>query len=109
MKAKALCAQPDNLAHAQKVLNDWRRCYNELRPHTALNMKAPASVYTASTRSCQSLLEYVYDSSAKMVKVNNWGYLRFEPIQLFLSETMKDTYLKIRHTDSDTFQVIYRN
>ena len=53
--------------------------------------------------------EFVYDEGARMVKVNSWGYLRFGPIRVYLSETMKDTYLEIRPGDGDTFQVIYRN
>ena len=51
----------------------------------------------------------MYDEGARMVKVNNWGYLRFGPIQVYLSETMKDTYLEIRPGDAETFRVIYRN
>ena len=44
-----------------------------------------------------------------MVKINNWGYLRFGPIQLYLSETMKDTYLEVRPGNDNTFRLFYRN
>ena len=44
-----------------------------------------------------------------MVKTNNWGYLRFGPIKLYLSETMRDTYLEIRPGCDDTFLLFYRN
>ena len=44
-----------------------------------------------------------------MVKINNWGYLRFGPIQLYLSETMRDTYLEVRPGSDDTFLLFYRN
>ena len=72
-------------------------------------MKPPASVYTESKRQFVEPKPFLYDEGAKLVKVNNWGYLRFGPIQVYLSETMKDTYLEIRPGDLDTFSVIYRN
>ena len=37
------------------------------------------------------------------------GCLRFGPIQVFLSETMKDTRLELCPGNNDTFLVIYRN
>ena len=109
MKAEALRTTPADLEHARQLLKDWRWRYNELRPHEALGQKPPASVYSSSTREYMEPKDFVYDTGARMVKVNNWGYLRFGPIQVYLSETMKDTYLEIRPGDGDTFRVIYRN
>ena len=109
MKAEALRTTPANLEHAKRLLNDWRWRYNELRPHEALGMKPPASVYRESKRKYCEPKPYLYDEGARLVKVNNWGYLRFGSVQVYLSETMKDTYLEIRPGDLDTFRVIYRN
>ena len=109
MKAEALRTTPANLEHAKQLLSDWRWRYNELRPHEALGMKPPAAVYRESKRQFFEPKPFLYDEGARLVKVNNWGYLRFGPIQLYLSETMKDTYLEIRPGDLDTFRVIYRN
>ena len=30
-----------NLKHARDIIEDWRRDYNEVRPHSALNNMAP--------------------------------------------------------------------
>lgn len=109
MKAEALRTMPADLEHAKKVLEEWRWRYNELRPHEALGMKPPASVYTASKRIYREPRAFVYEEGARLVKVNNWGYLRFGPIQVYLSETMADTYLEIQSADTETFRVIYRN
>ncbi len=109
MKAEALRTTPANLEQAIKILSDWRWRYNEIRPHEALGMKTPASVYQPSSRKYESPQEFQYPSGARLVKINSWGYLRFGSIQLYLSETMKDTYLEIRPRDNDTFRVIYRN
>jgi hypothetical protein len=72
-------------------------------------MKTPASIYTVSTRPYYEPKPYIYDEGAKLVKINNWGYLRFGPIQLFLSESMADTRVEIRPDENNTFSVIYRN
>lgn len=109
MKTEALRTTPENLEQAQKLLSDWRFRYNELRPHEALGLKTPASVYVPSQRRYEPPKEFYYPLNAKMVKTNNWGYLRFGPIQLYLSETMKDTYLEVRPGNDDTFLVFYRN
>ena len=109
LKQEALQTTPENLQAAQRQLQDWLWRYNEFRPHAALSMKPPASVYQPSHRAYFEPEPFEYDEGARMVKVNNWGYLRFGPIQVFLSETMKDTRVEVRPGDGDNFLVIYRN
>lgn len=108
-KQEALRTMPANMADAKSQFENWRWVYNELRPHHALGMKTPASIYQASTREYYVPKPYVYDVGAKLSKVNNWGYLRFGPIQLFLSEAMADTRVEIRYGENDTFSIVYRN
>ena len=99
-----------NLSEASVALDQWRIKYNEVRPHEALGMKCPAEVYIPSPRSYPTKIEpYEYSGLYHMIKVNNWGYLRFDNIRVFLSETMADTYLEIRPTENDSFWVCYRN
>lgn len=109
MKQELLATVPSNMQDAKRRMESWRWAYNELRPHAALGMKTPASVYQPSTRAYYTPNAYIYDEGAVLRKVNNWGYLRFGPIQVYLSETMADTLLEIRAGENDTFLVIYRN
>jgi transposase InsO family protein len=109
MKQEALQEMPKDLKHAKAILKEFRFRYNELRPHYALGMKTPASVYEPCKRAFFQPKPYDYPSDARMTKINNWGYLRFGPIQLYLSETMRDTYLEIRSDEDDTFILVYRN
>ena len=108
-KQEALRTMPSDMADAAAKFENWRWIYNEIRPHRALEMKTPASVYQPSTRAYYTPKAYVYDEGAKLVKVNNWGYLRFGPIRLFLSEAMADTRVEIRFAENDAFSIIYRN
>ncbi len=109
LKAEALRVTPANMEEAKARLNNWRWIYNEMRPHHALGLKTPASVYEASTRPYYKPKKYIYDEGARLIKVNNWGYLRFGPIRIYLSEAMADTYVEIRCAENDTFSVLYRN
>lgn len=109
MKQEALRNTPENLEQAKVLLEQWRWKYNEIRPHTALGLKTPGSIYQPSERKYAEPKPYLYPENAKMIKINNWGYLRFGPIEVYLSETMKDTMLEIRPSEGDTFAVIYRN
>ncbi len=109
LKQEALRTTPKNMAAAERHFREWLWRYNELRPHSALGMKPPASVYQPSNRPYAEPKPFEYDQGARLAKVNNWGYLRFGPIQVYLSETMKDTRVEIRPADNDTFLVVYRN
>lgn len=109
LKQEALRTTPATMAEAKTRLENWRWLYNEVRPHHALGMKPPASIYTASSRSYFEPKPYVYEDGAKLIKVNNWGYLRFGHIWLFLSEAMADTRVEIRFDENETFSVLYRN
>lgn len=107
MKQELLRSVPDDLADAREKFALWRWKYNNIRPHAALGMKPPAQVYTPSSRVLFVPQPYEYDGCVR--KVNSWGYLRFGPIQVYLSETMADTCLEIRPGEQDTFVVCYRN
>ncbi len=109
LKQEALRTTPANLEEARARLENWRWLYNEVRPHHALGLKTPASIYQPSTRAYYIPKPYIYDTGAKLIKVNNWGYLRFGPVRLFLSESMADTKVEVRFAENDTFSVIYRN
>ena len=109
LKQEALRVIPANMAEARTQLEKWRWLYNEVRPHHALGMKTPASAYVPSTRPYYEPKPYIYEEGAKLIKVNSWGFLRFGPIQLFLSESMADTRVEICFAENDTFSVIYRN
>ena len=108
-KQEALRTIPANMDEAAVRFENWRRLYNELRPHHALGMKTPASVYVPSTREYYEPKPYEYDEGAKLYKVNNWGYLRFGSLCLFLSESMADTRVELRFEENEKISVIYRN
>ena len=96
---------------AAEKLTAWKDKYNNLRPHEALGMKRPAEVYTPSQREfSEKIPKFEYGGEHHVIKVNSWGYVRFDRWQIYLSETMIDQYIEFRpNPDGETFSACYRN
>jgi transposase InsO family protein len=98
-------------ADADRGFQLWREKYNYERPHEALGMKTPGSVYMPSDRKLPvKIRPWEYSGKYHVVKVNSWGYVRFDKFQIYLSETMIDEYVEFRPSpDGSSFWVCFRN
>lgn len=101
----------EDIIDANNALQNWRLKYNNVRPHEALNMKCPAEVYTPSSRTYSDKIDkYEYGGQHHVIKVNSWGYVRFDKWQVYLSETMINEYIEFRPNPlGDSFVACYRN
>lgn len=112
MKSELL--QHTSFADLQDVdlqLQLWLHKYNYERPHEALGMRCPGEVYVHSMRAyLEKILPYCYGGEFHVIKVNTWGYVRFDKWQIYLSEAMVDEYIEFRPClDGETFIACYRN
>lgn len=100
-----------NIEDAERKFFTWRNKYNNIRPHEALGMKRPGEVYVPSQRAyTDKISKYEYSGEYHVIKVNSWGYVRFDKWQVYLSETMIDQYIEFRPTpDGESFIACYRN
>lgn len=100
-----------NIDDAEEKFALWRRRYNEQRPHEALGMRCPAEVYIPSQRSVPEVIPaFTYGGEFHVIKVNSWGYVRFDKWQAYLSETMAGEYVEFRPgPDGETFFACFRN
>lgn len=103
--------QFQDLQDADHHLQMWRDKYNFIRPHEALGMKCPGDVYIPSTREySEEVMPYEYSGQYHVIKVNNWGYVRYDKWQVYLSETMIGEHVEFRpNPKDDTFFACYRN
>lgn len=101
----------ENAADANASLQEWRYKYNFVRPHEALNLKCPGEVYKPSERQYpKEISRWEYGGQYHVLKVNNWGYVRFSHFQVYLSETMIGEYIEFRpSSDGETFHACFRN
>ena len=100
-----------DIEDAQNKFCIWRDKYNYVRPHEALGMRRPGEVYVPSQRQYSGkIAKYEYSGQYHVIKVNSWGYVRFDKWQVYLSETMIDRYIEFRPSpDGETFAACYRN
>lgn len=96
---------------ADRQFQLWREKYNTIRPHEALNMQCPADIYIPSKRSYTDTVEpFEYGGQFHVIKVNSWGYVRFDKWQIYLSETMIGEHIEFRpNPHGDSFIACYRN
>ena len=96
---------------ADRQLQEWREKYNNIRPHEALGMQCPSEIYKPSTREYkEKISEYEYSGQYHVIKVNSWGYARFDKWQVYLSETMIGEHIEFRpNPHGDSFIACYRN
>ena len=103
--------RPLNFADAIKTLSHWKFIYNFERPHEALGDRCPSQVYKPSQHPyLEKVQPYDYGSQYHLIKINNWGYLRFADFQIYISETFRDTLVQLIPSEGDdSVLVCYRN
>jgi transposase InsO family protein len=73
----------------QRELDRFRHDYNQVRPHEALDMQTPASVYEPSPRAYPSRLpEVEYADTMAVRAVKSHGHFRWKKHDVFLSEVL---------------------
>jgi transposase InsO family protein len=80
-----------NLRAQQRTLDLWRREYNEERPHEALSLKPPASVYETSRQHYpRKLLRPDPGPWAHVCRVDAQGYIRWRRRKVFISSALRN-------------------
>jgi putative transposase len=73
----------------QRELDRFRQEYNQARPHEALGMETPASVYEPSPRLYPAREpEVEYPDAMRVFRVNSQGCFRWKKHDVFLSEVL---------------------
>jgi transposase InsO family protein len=81
---------PAESRRAQQLeLDRFRQDYNQVRPHEALAMETPASVYVPSEREYPAQVpEVEYPETMKVLTVKTHGHFRWQQHDVFLSEVL---------------------
>jgi putative transposase len=94
------------MAEQQAALDIWRDSFNRERPHEALSMKTPAQIYRVSQRPYVGTPEEIaYEKEYLTRRVNNRGIVKFESLQLFISESLCGWHVGLKPTSADFFEV----
>jgi putative transposase len=89
LKQTALQRPRATEAAQQRALNQFRRIYNEERPHHALQMKSPASCYSKSVRAYpEDIPDPVYPAHFELRRVSKIGVFAWKQRQIFVTEAL---------------------
>ncbi|MDR3726050.1 MAG: integrase core domain-containing protein [Terracidiphilus sp.] len=91
----------------QRAFDEFRREYNEVRPHQALAMETPESVYRSSPRPFPGRVpEPEYDTAMKVRRVFKQGQFFINQHDVFLSKVLSGARIGLLPID-DRYQRIY--
>jgi putative transposase len=88
-----------NFLKQQAKFDDFIECYNNERPHQALDMRCPAEHYTPSPRPYAGLPELDYPFHDKAVTVTTCGRICFNRRKINLSQVFAGQMVGIKQLD----------
>jgi putative transposase len=90
----------------QKRFDEWRKEYNEVRPHEALGQKTPASQYQPSNRPYPAELpEPEYPPQYEVRRVNHAGYLLWDRHRYYVSWALQTELVGLEELSDGTWTV----
>jgi putative transposase len=108
MKQEVADPPAANRRSQQRALDRFRYEYNELRPHEALEMRTPASVYRPSPRRFpERLPEVEYPESMLVRSVRPHGNFRWKKYDVFLSEVLWGENIGLLAEDDRWFTIYF--
>lgn len=92
----------------QSRFDEWRYCYNHVRPHEALNMAVPASRYQPSPRSFPEQLPPIeYNSTDQLRKVQTNGHITFRRREFSIGKAFYGHRVALRPTSTDGIYEVF--
>jgi len=108
LKQETASPSAANRRAQQRAFDRFRREYNEERPHEALEMRTPASVYTPSERSYPPrVLEPEYGSAMQVRRVDVRGAFSWKRQHVFVSETLDGESIGLLPVDDRIYTVYF--
>jgi transposase InsO family protein len=97
-----------DFAGMQLRFDEWRYCYNHVRPHEALNMAVPASRYQPSRRSFpEQLPAFEYDAMDQVRKVQATGKICFAGRHFRVGRPFQGYTVALRPTTADGIYEVF--
>lgn len=104
------CSPPRrSLGYQQRAFDRFREMYNHERPHQALDLATPASLYQPSPRRMPEALPPTYYPFSDCYRVKADGSIRWKKGRLFISSTLAGEVIGINQLDSRYAQVAFAN
>ncbi|MFH1493619.1 MAG: IS481 family transposase [Pseudomonadota bacterium] len=98
-----------NLLQQQETFDKFKSRFNYERPHQALEMKCPATVYRKSSQPYQGLSDITYPDGDKTILISNCGRICFNKYKIHLSRAFANQPIGIKEVDTGIWRVEFMN
>lgn len=97
LKAETATPAAASMRRQQKRFDEFRREYNEERPHESLGQRPPADLYETSCREYpRKVVGPQYDEGVRVRRVRHGGEIKLEGRIYYLSELLSGEYVGLR-------------
>jgi len=108
LKQEATIPPAGSLRGQQRKFDGFRREFNEVRPHEALEMRRPAQVYQTSSRVMPRRIgPYDYPSNYMVRRVSRCGTIRVLSKQIFVSQTLNEESVGLEEVDDGVYDLYF--
>ncbi len=110
LKKEATIPPERNLSTQQKRFDAFGEEYNNVRPHEALDMKTPASIYVASPRTMPKKLKHFdYPCHFEVRRVSKNSGIRWKHQWVAISTTLAEEYIGFEETEDGIYNIYFCN
>ena len=109
LKKEATKPAAQNFLQQQAKFDDFLECYNQERPHQALDMKYPAELYLASPRPYRGLSELEYPFHDRTITVTQCGRICFGHRKINLSTVFAGQNVGVKEVSDKIWLVSFMN
>ncbi|TMA22814.1 MAG: IS481 family transposase [Deltaproteobacteria bacterium] len=103
---EAVTPSAENLVEQRRVIDEWRRDYNEDRPHEALGDVPPALVYRRSSRGYpRKLLKPDPPAWREACDVDRYGCIRWHRRKLFVTSALAGEIIELDRIGETTWEI----
>jgi putative transposase len=107
---QATCSPPRrSLGWQQRAFDRFRREYNDVRPHQALELATPASLYRRSTRAYPDVVPDLHYPFCDVHVVRPDGTIQFNKRNQFISTSLAGELIGLQPLDDRFVQVYFAN
>jgi putative transposase len=106
LKADTTRPPAATLSRQEQRFVQWRRVFNERRPHEAIGMVPPATRYHASPRAYPRRLPILeYPGDYMLRRVEDVGCIKIRNVRVFLTTVLKGEYVALQETSEATWTI----
>jgi putative transposase len=108
LKQEATIPPASSIRAQQRKFDSYRKEFNQVRPHEAIDMKRPVELYRPSERSMPKRIEtYDYPAHFLVRRVSRARTIRVFHNQIFVSNTLQEDYVGLEEVSDGVYDLYF--